>query len=204
MKEATNWLRLLELAINGGALLVHLSVKATFLLGITLAVVRVLRRCSAALRHTLWLVAGLALLLLPVLSLGLPAWHPVIADAGGSMPASSSQFTTGRETTSLLLHSIVSGRGDFVPSLSPAQCTLPTLFVVWVLGALVTARKLATGFVAVNRLQRRGRLVVEGPLWDEFTQCSRSLGIDVSRTRSAPRLVVVADEELTVPLTWGL
>ena len=49
--------------------------KATLLLGITGVATLLLRRASAATRHGVWSLALIALLLIPVLSLGLPAWY---------------------------------------------------------------------------------------------------------------------------------
>ena len=49
--------------------------KATLLLGITGVATLLLRRASAATRHGVWSLALIALLLIPVLSFGLPAWY---------------------------------------------------------------------------------------------------------------------------------
>jgi WD40 repeat protein/beta-lactamase regulating signal transducer with metallopeptidase domain len=59
-------------------LLADLALKTTLVLVAALAVTRALRRASAATRHHVWVVAVLAVLMLPVLGLILPGWgYPV-------------------------------------------------------------------------------------------------------------------------------
>ena len=58
-----------------GLLLVDSSIKGTALLVLAAIAAMVLRRDSAATRHLVWLLAIVALLVLPVLSAMLPQWR---------------------------------------------------------------------------------------------------------------------------------
>lgn len=64
------------------SLLVDAAIKGTAILLIAGAVTRVLRNASAAARHLVWLLAMASLLLLPVLSLSVPAWRVLPAWMG--------------------------------------------------------------------------------------------------------------------------
>lgn len=216
MNDATNWFDLLYLAANGGALLVHLTIKATLLLLVMSAVIRLLRRSSAAVKHTLWLACFLGLLLLPILTFALPSWHPLGANSPASSLseplrlglAASAEPSSGEKTSSLLVRTIATGRSDFVPVVSTAQWILAVTSVCWLLGAVLGIRKLALGFVAAKRLQSRGYLVgddrlQDDSLQDEFRQCMASLNLQASVFKALPRLILVHDEALPVPLTWG-
>ena len=58
------------------------AIKATVLLVLTCAVISLYRRSSAAIRHSIWLVAMLGLLALPLATWALPAWRLPILPAG--------------------------------------------------------------------------------------------------------------------------
>src|SRR3954467_2905639 len=56
-------------------LLVDSAVKGTALLALATIATMILRRDSAATRHLVWLLAGVAILVVPVLSAILPEWQ---------------------------------------------------------------------------------------------------------------------------------
>ncbi|RYF48441.1 MAG: hypothetical protein EOO38_10085, partial [Cytophagaceae bacterium] len=210
MNDANTWFDRLYFAANGGALLVHLTIKATLLLLLTFAVVRLLRRSSAAVKHTLWLACFLGLLLLPILTFALPAWQPL---GPNSLASSLSEpfhpgLAASAKPSSLLLRTIAAGNSDFGRVVSTAQWLLALTFVCWMLGAVLATRKLALGFIAAKRLQSKGCLfgndrLQDDSLQDEFRQCTASLNLRASVFRAMPRLFLVHDEALSIPLTWG-
>src|SRR5436305_15024844 len=57
------------------ALLIALAAKSILILGLATVVAVALRRAAAASRHLVWNLALVGLLLLPLLSLALPAWQ---------------------------------------------------------------------------------------------------------------------------------
>src|SRR5437899_1257189 len=67
--------------MNTWNFLVDLTLKSTLVLGLAWCVGFVLHRRSAAARHIVWTAAFCALLALPLLSLGLPAWHHPLVNA---------------------------------------------------------------------------------------------------------------------------
>src|SRR5690349_7491616 len=61
-------------------LLAGLAVKGSFVIALAWIAAFALRRRSSAARHIVWTAASAALLVLPLLSLALPAWHHPLAD----------------------------------------------------------------------------------------------------------------------------
>src|ERR1700730_15065920 len=70
----------------GSLLLVDSAVKCTALLVLAAIAAMVLRRDSAATRHLVWLLAIVAMLVVPVLSAMLPEWRVLPEWAGISPP----------------------------------------------------------------------------------------------------------------------
>ncbi len=68
-------------------LLVDSAVKGTVLLVLAAIVALILRRDSAATRHLVWLLAIVAMLVVPVLSTMLPQWRVLPAWLSSSRPA---------------------------------------------------------------------------------------------------------------------
>ena len=204
MRDVT-WFRPLELAVNGGAMLVQLTFKATLLLLVTFALVGILRRSSAALRHTLWSACCICLLLLPAFTVVLPAWQLPVMPFGPALNQAvtgSSQPGSIWKSTPILRDTKVASQNRVVTVVSTGQWILAATFVLWLSGVVVVTRKMALGFWATKRLQRHGRTLDEGPLWAEFMQSVVSLNLRCSALVAAPRLVIVANE-VPIPLTWG-
>src|SRR5262245_15670907 len=72
----------------GSPHVVDAAVRGTILLVAACALAWVLRRSAAAVRHGVWALTVIGLLMLPVLSLTLPAWH---APFGPNVPATQTQ-----------------------------------------------------------------------------------------------------------------
>lgn len=71
----------LQIAEPLASFLIDIAAKGTVLLMLAVVVTSVLRRSSAAMRHRVWALAMLSLILLPVASLALPAWSVPILPA---------------------------------------------------------------------------------------------------------------------------
>ena len=78
MQANSEWLTANSVA---SPILVDVVFKATVLILVAMAVIRLLRRSSAAVRHRVWGLMFCGLLLLPVLSWGLPEWRVPILPA---------------------------------------------------------------------------------------------------------------------------
>src|ERR1035437_10128720 len=66
---------LLRTTTTLAGLLLDTALKATLLLGVAFLLAWLFRRASAATRHLVWAASILGLLILPLASLGLPAWR---------------------------------------------------------------------------------------------------------------------------------
>lgn len=95
--------------------LATLVVKTTFIIGVCWACTALLKRYTASLRHAVWMVSMLGVLLLPALNLALPDWQFL-------------QFHVSRSTGNIAATSpIVDTKVmKLAPSVAPAQTEQPT------------------------------------------------------------------------------
>ncbi|HKV09440.1 MAG TPA: M56 family metallopeptidase [Thermoanaerobaculia bacterium] len=152
--------------------------KATLLLGGAWIAVRLLawRRTSASLRHLVWTVTVLALLILPVLSVALPGWRVVPAvdaspDRTGSLPEREAE--PGKEILS-----------EKTPGASAPDWRLWAAGL-WSLGAFGILTWLVAGHASVWRLVRRARPISDPLLANR-------------------RVSLVVSEEAPMAMTWGM
>src|SRR5271170_5678309 len=85
-----------EMVTAALALLLDITWKSTLVLVVALLLARMLKRASAATRHLLWAAALVGLLVIPVASACLPAWH---LDFG--KPALEAWSRSGESETSI-------------------------------------------------------------------------------------------------------
>jgi beta-lactamase regulating signal transducer with metallopeptidase domain len=152
--------------------------KSSLVLAAAALAARSLRHGSAARRHLVWTLALGALLVLPLMSLGLPAWKlsflqiptlPAVVSAGGAM--------AGAEPAGL-------GTGA-------------ALALLWTLGVAVVLGRMAAGWLGVRRLAR-GAVPVTDACW---TAAVAELGASVG-VRGRVRLL--RGDGATMPATWGV
>jgi beta-lactamase regulating signal transducer with metallopeptidase domain len=90
------------LLVNGLQLLLDSAVKSVAVMLAAWAVVAMLRRSSAAMRHWVWSAALVGLLMLPALSLMLPGWRiellPSLAGKVDRAPVTSTPVTSNNDT----------------------------------------------------------------------------------------------------------
>ncbi len=151
------------------------------------------RRMSAAMRHFVWTLAVVALMLLPVLSFVLPGWTVVEFQA----PPLSNAAPAVDSTSQPSLIEELSPAGGGTPI--PAQ-NLPWLLVLSALYAAVTGLLLARLIVERRTLQRLAYRspVVDDPAWTELlAECRARLEM-----RRACWLRRSAGQ--TMPMTFGI
>jgi hypothetical protein len=85
-------------------LLIDWGVKGAAVLGLALVVTLALRRDSAAVRHWVWLVAIVASLVLPLLSIALPQWRVLPTWAALPGEISTKNETAGMESVVSEMH----------------------------------------------------------------------------------------------------
>src|SRR5262245_3765604 len=197
---------LVDLAVKSAAAMLLAWVAATLLL-----------RASAAWRHLVWCLGVLSLLLLPLLSLALPAWRvtwlPRVPQrtAEQSPPAATNHVTTTQTSQVQPVASaptpVIGEPYSSVPSPAVANDPLPTaqvtvngspplLAIGCFAGALVSLVPLGIGLFQLAGLYRRSR-VIEDQLW-------LALLADLRRQLTVRRSVELRQSAASlVPLTWG-
>ena len=198
--------------------------KGSLLVGLAAGVAWVLRRRgSAALRHLVWALCVVGLLLLPVLSVGLPGWRvlprwgpgrrPAVPEARSlvrRVPAVQLRGNPSPVSPMVLERSVRSGvpAGGNMDSLAAPPLAQQVgggghrpagvwLCAAWLLGALLVLLRLPIGSLKLRLLSRASE-VVDG------TQCSALLD-DLARSldfRGAFR--VLRSRRDVMPMAWGL
>jgi len=184
-----------------------LLLKASVLLSLTLIGTRVMRRSPATARHQLWSLAFAALLLLPVLTIVLPALEIPLPERW-STTAVTAAPDSGHATLTLVTPSSRGARGDEIaaaPSTkggrpSGGAVTLPPLAVllrvVWIVGALAAAGALLVSYIRVWRMSRQSH-----PLNDAAWTLAQHAVADRLGLRHLPRVVV--SESVRTPMAGG-
>ncbi|HEX8360515.1 MAG TPA: M56 family metallopeptidase [Longimicrobium sp.] len=153
--------------------------KSSLVLGAAAIAARALRHGSAARRHLVWTLALGALLVLPLMSLGLPAWELAFLQIP-TLPAA------------------VADAGGRVAAAEPARLgTGALLALLWALGVAAVLGRMAAGWMGVRRLAR-GAVPVTDPEW---TEAVAMLGASVG-VRGPVRLL--RGDGAAMPATWGV
>jgi beta-lactamase regulating signal transducer with metallopeptidase domain/Flp pilus assembly protein TadD len=182
-------------------------VKTTLILVAVLAAHFGLRRASAATRHLGLTLAMLSLVLLPFLSLSLPAWQLEVLPqsqaaapaVGGASPVESegeawnggaAPAATGPESPKSLGVSAASAGGGL--QLSRVQW----VFVAWAIGVAFVLSRLFAGLLRMRWIVRHGERVTDPNVLRLLEDCGDSLGLRV-------RPLLVSTEKVGVPVVWG-
>ncbi|HET9326145.1 MAG TPA: M56 family metallopeptidase, partial [Candidatus Eisenbacteria bacterium] len=171
--------------------------KVTLVLMAALAVSALMRRGSATVRHLVWLVALVAALAVPLLSL----WSPLPVRVLPAVDASPAP-TVRAEATPPVPHSVqpapASAPSAATTAAAPLTIDVGTmLLALWALGVLVLLGRLALGAWVVSRLVRRARLLDTQDWLRPLYEVADRLGLD-----EAPRLV--QSERIKMPFATGV
>lgn len=166
------------------------AIKSTIVLALAWMTAAALRREPAALRHRVWAAAILGTLVLPALTVVLPAWHsPALGNAAALWtfaPASGPASAAPRLSSMAVRAAPSSG-------LRPGDIVL----AVWVLGFLVVVTRLLAGLAHLAWISTRARPVFEGSWLRMVAGVSKSLGI------TRPVRLLESRNPTAMPLTWG-
>jgi beta-lactamase regulating signal transducer with metallopeptidase domain len=207
---------LLTLVSSAGLLDLALKSIAIMLLACVLTVL--LGRASAAWRHLVWFLAVASLLLLPALSLALPAWRvtwlpqwsaqptPLVATPKTiPAPTSHNEPRVVQSPDTIVLPSSTNPAATETPISSPATTIeasraargpMPWLTIAWAAGGLLSFIPLAVGLAQLAAF-RRGSRVIDDSRWLTL------LG-ELRRQLAVRRSVQLrCTEAALVPLTWG-
>jgi HEAT repeat protein/beta-lactamase regulating signal transducer with metallopeptidase domain len=208
-------------ALQGGwlAIAADAVLKTTALLVLIALIARLLRNASASLRHFVWSLGVIGLLVLPLLSRATPM-HVVVmrtppavtpaaprtpvvthvrapAAQSGSVPAVSTPFVS--ETTAFAA-TVGTSPEHIASDLQPAttQSIWPGLLIgAWLLGALILLSRLGIGLAIVQRIIRRS-----APLEDPD---SLALARDAAQRLGVTRFVALQlSDDVEMPFAHGV
>ncbi|MES2571625.1 MAG: M56 family metallopeptidase [Verrucomicrobiota bacterium] len=177
----------------------HTALQSMMVLGAAIVTVRLMRRSSSAARHLVLFGAILSLLIVPVSSALLPAWHvlPRWMDASYSsklmQPSGEPLLLPGPAFKPVEKKSTPSGnRQVAVPSVSRAP-SWQWGWMLWLAGIFVAALPAAGGIFSLWRLERSARKITAGPAW----QLVREL-------QGGRDILLLQSNQRRMPMTWGL
>jgi TonB family protein len=167
------------------AFALELAWKGTVVLAAACAVNLLLWRASAALRHTVWVLALSGLLVLPIFEAVLPAWRtePVLR-----APAAISEVRAAGTSTTIA----VSHRTSSKPRLDGLPVAI---LAVWAVGTLFFMRRWRTGRAQAERMRREAAVLADHSSVAE--EAATRIGL------RRPVLLLRSSAE-TVPLTVGV
>ena len=171
--------------------------KSTLLLALAFAASRLLAGRSAALRHTVWTCAAVALLALPLaqaLAPPLPAPLP-------RLPHRAATPVVTERIVGVTLHAPTGVRAPepAAARVAPARQAFDPIalaFAFWAGGALIVVTGLVAGRVARTRLTRGARTLDDATWIADAREIARSLVV-----RRKLRLLLAEDG--ATPMTWG-
>jgi beta-lactamase regulating signal transducer with metallopeptidase domain/uncharacterized protein YnzC (UPF0291/DUF896 family) len=200
--------------MNSWQLLLELTFKALLILAAAGLLTVWLRNTSAALRHTVWSLALGGLLLLPLLTLVVPAWRVAILPAPDCAPnceaATLSPTPATIDAESLIVPAValeptaMVPEADVVaPQVKSETVTVQSLsaiqiaFLIWALGVAFVLARLAFGTLRMWRITREAEFLTDYH-WSALTNRLRG-ELDL---RS--HISLYASEEIAMPVTWGI
>ncbi len=221
MTPLFNSMILTDMAETWAELIVPMAIKGSVLLGLFGILCFLLRRASASARHLLWTLGLTGVLLLPVLSAGLPSWNvldfsrlapvtnnvketiaPAVLTSSPdqtiqlsgptSSPSESNTLETGASQQKTP-GTIAEGGGMSVRSL-PVKAWI---FLVWQAGALLILGSILTAAVRLWRIKRNARNLSEDGWSEHLGSLCLQLGIP-----RLPRLKRTPGD--ITPMTCGL
>lgn len=200
-------------------ILLDASIKALVVLAIAGVVnLALLRRSSAARRHLVWSVAAAGALVMPLLSLALPAWQvlPVWANL-------MARDVVAVESAPSPVEPIVGERAtppppvfEATPALEPVSSPAPMIdepvvgsteriawswrrlaLLGWLLVAALALAPVLLGMWSLRRLERDARRIDRGPLAEHTDELAEAIGL-----KRSPRLL--ESPERPMPMHWGI
>ena len=195
------------------AFLLDNALKGSVVIGLAALAAWMLRKHTAAARHSVWSAAIAAQLVIPVLSAVLPTWRvPVVAQPAWIDPAPVAPSTPNDVTVSLPPAPVATEPApqssvQNTPATTPQNTTtaqprwtispIAILAGLWLLGCVAVLVRLALGTAVVSRMAIRGQRVTDEKWLGLLHRLAVTLGI------SRP-LTLLRGDALGVPVTWGI
>ncbi|CAN5473781.1 hypothetical protein BH23VER1_BH23VER1_23360 [soil metagenome] len=197
------------------ALIIDWAVRGTSVLAVAGLAAFALFRASASARHLVWLVAMVALLVVPLLSVSLPQWralprwespvatalpaatHPSPAPRSPGVPPETAPRGSALAPEAIPRGSGVSPEALLLASRPESPEAWPWLSLVWTAGFAIGLLRLLVAHATLARTARRSTPATDRRLIDHLAAPCRELGI------GRPALLLL-DKSRTVPVVWGL
>lgn len=213
-------MELIHLAAHAAAFLLDVSLRSLPIFAAAGMAFLWMRWASASVRHLLWLVTLISLLLLPALCTWLPRWDarvlPTAFDRKSAQVPSTMTSAVPPQTPVPYAATSETGAATperatplppspsplcAVPSYSPPKPTLMEwVMMVWLIGSCATLGRTAVGLLGAARLLRRCNAVTAGPLIEAADEAGRRLSI----RRPIAVQVGSSAAPITIPMTFGL
>lgn len=175
------------------ALFVACSVKTTCLLGFAWIMTRAAHRQSAAFRHLLWSLGILGSLILPLLTLLLPAWHSVTL-WNASQVLSSTHGMAASPSSGTWPYLIVDA-GATSPFFSKFSSLV---LLVWAAGFLFIVARLVGGIARLAWVSAHSKPLFEQNWMRAVLEFSERFKI------ARPVRILQCGDQVVMPLTWGI
>ena len=191
----------MEAFLASNQFLLELVVKGTLLMTLAFAVTFLLRKKSAALRHAVWSLAFVGLLLLPVGAAFLPSWYVPLPDLVQNETAAPERIASSRRTADLpsspLTPTTEITQSEAHETPSPTRSWAGAAILLWIGGAIVFLMRMA---IVLNKLSlvRRSAIPVTDREWTTLAEILPEI-LGVRR-----EVVLLQHEEVHVPMTYGV
>ncbi|HEX9729366.1 MAG TPA: M56 family metallopeptidase [Gemmatimonadales bacterium] len=201
---------------TGTAFVAEVAFKAVAALGITWALVRLLRRASAATRYATWVVGLSVVVAIPIGAVVLPDLSlPLLVGPASSAPAPAAAAEVAYPSSELMAVAAanaaawregadapMSRLGHEPEAAIPAPdrrvgSVVAWLFVIWWVGALVALARLAVDWIRAGLLTRQGAVAAPAREQRVADWLARQLGV-----RRSVR--VLRSSWLSVPVNYGI
>jgi beta-lactamase regulating signal transducer with metallopeptidase domain len=197
------------------AFLLDSALKGTVIIAIAAAAAWMLRRSTAAARHSVWSAAIAAQLVIPAFAALLPTWRiPMLDEPAWVAPAATTSAATPPDASTFSPPAnplatapapqdrVESSPSSALPQATPApepRRVSPFLILaaLWLLGCIAVLTRLAAGTAVVSRMALRGERVTD----DKWLGLMHRLAVGLGIRRP---LTLLRGDALGVPVTWGI
>ena len=180
------------------ALLLVTALKGAIVLVCALLATRLIARASAATRHAVWVLAFIAVLVMPALLVAVPGWQVPVLPEGGIALGLDEEVSLA--IPDIRMESVVSGLS--VASLVNAEPVSKTislgalLLLFWGLGAFFVAARWAAGILSAWALTRKAMPVTDPDWMAAVDEVRAALGLKRS-------VILRISIHTRTPMTWG-
>lgn len=169
--------------------LASIEVKTTLLIALALLAMMLLRRSSAALRHRIWAIAIILVLLLPVEFL-----RRYVSSPAASQPAVKAGHVRPQQPIAAPLLPAAFRIDASQPVFSPL--IWPYIIGLWAAGCMIAIARTAVGMRRLRRVMESSRQVSIAKRQQFLIDLSERLGV-------RQKVLLLESDDIRIPLTWG-